>query len=241
LVLDDKETIVLGKSCSQCSIKLSIRNIIEVALTPAILNIASMISSALVNPNIFGKYTVDHVFIIWKNLFDHGGAALNMPISKILNQMIMEAIDDTNQLKEIEPKCIVVSSPLQTLQPAKTGKTPFLLGSLNTGMLLQVASTTYGLALNLFEEEPNNMLDMFCESGSGSSNCMTSLKNSHAVVIVHKGEIIPREGIRKVIYIKHNDKHKRLYRISKLGSRGITAGKEKINRTSIIILYYETH
>jgi hypothetical protein len=61
--MDGKKSIRISDLCD-CSILISLRNIIDISLRPIIQNITTDITASLTNTNLFEKYEVDFVFII---------------------------------------------------------------------------------------------------------------------------------------------------------------------------------
>ncbi|KAI9339720.1 hypothetical protein BD770DRAFT_415192 [Pilaira anomala] len=55
LQLDDKETIKLGRICN-CVVSLSVRDIINISFKPFLRDMASVVSTLLVNKELFGPY-----------------------------------------------------------------------------------------------------------------------------------------------------------------------------------------
>jgi hypothetical protein len=171
------------------------------------MEIASVISTTLVS-EVFGKYNIGHVFVL-KNIFLQ--STLNSSFSVAFSQIIKEAIDDNNHMKEKDPECFVLSKTLTELimQPPKTGQSPISLGKLSKRIAHQVSRNTYGLCFNYqsgkFFQRNQEMVKILYQI-CGSDQLYTS-QPGHAMIVLHKGQIIPPEGFKKTFYIEYEDRY----------------------------------
>lgn len=212
-----------GSSCN-CGIEFSIRDMMQIGIKPAINNIATIISSALLDPDFFGKYIVGHVFVMG-TLFD--GILPSTPINAALRQIILESIQDSNQFKVIEPKCFVLLKSVQELTKPTVGKKPFLNGNFGKGgVLRQLSKETYSFRLFAFDRrdvEKNEELTIFYQQQqqqkNGRSNKWKSVHSMYgncALVVVHLGQIIPppavgqeeEEGIKKTFFVEYKEHYR---------------------------------
>lgn len=134
--------VELGDSCG-CSIALSLRVFIEIALKPTLVGITSVISASMVNQDLFGRYKIDHIFLLG-NLFDC--SKYDSHIHKIFTGAIKEALAISNEEKEIEHKCFfLLRSARDIVQAELLNNTCLFESIINNGTICQLAKETYSL------------------------------------------------------------------------------------------------
>jgi hypothetical protein len=200
VTLDQEIVIGIDKHCN-CSLRLSIRNLIDTAVSPTMLNLTSIISASLVNLDYFGNYKIDHLFILG-SLFDCAQESL---ANAAFTKATLQAAEDNIERKEIDVKCFVSLNFRHKMIQPKLNSKPFFLESLTKGILHQVAKETYVVYIT-FQNIPT-----YGEVTEGlplkilyQTNDLKNIKISkagHAMVVVRKGQIIPFEGIKKTVYI----------------------------------------
>lgn len=184
--------------CS-CSIALSIRDLIDIAVKPVFLDIASLVSASLVNLEQFGRYRVDYMFIMG-NPFN---CDCDSPIYTLLQQEdIGTVLARSYEKKEINPRCFVLFKDFYDMIQPKIGEKHFLFGSFNRGVLHQAVGDTYGLCCRQNNGLPG--VNILYETDTKPCSIQT-VKPDHLVVIVHKGQKILEEGIKKVFYIEKSE------------------------------------
>lgn len=113
LDMDGKKSIRISDLCD-CSILISLRNIIDIGLRPIIQNITTDITASLTNTNLFEKYEVHFVFIIG-NIF---ALSYNSPIYIAYTMIIQDEIDLSIELKEKDKQGFIFQEGFcQLLQP----------------------------------------------------------------------------------------------------------------------------
>jgi hypothetical protein len=226
VTLDQEIVIGIDKQCN-CSLRLSIRNFIDTAFSPTMLNLTSIISASLVNLDYFVNYKIDHLFILG-NLFDCAQESL---ANAAFTKATLQAAEDNIERKEIDVKCFVSLNFRHKMIQPKLNSRPFFLESLTKGILHQVAKETYVVYAtfrNIYlhgrevtEDSPQDILYQ--------TNDLKNIKISkagHAMVIVRKGQIIPFEGIKKTVYVVHQSIPKaEEYEISKIFRIYLNTGK----------------
>jgi hypothetical protein len=202
VTLDQEILIGIDKQCN-CSLRLSIRNFINTAFIPTMLNLTSIISASLVNLDYFRNYKIDHLFILG-NLFDCAQESL---ANAAFTKATLQAAEDNIERKEIDVKCFVSLNFRHKMIQPKLNSKPFFLESLTKGILHQVAKETYVVYVtfrNVYYDHP--VTEDLPQGILYQTNDLKNIKISkagHAMVIARKGQIIPFEGIKKTVYIVH--------------------------------------
>lgn len=93
--MDAKTRINLGNTC-ECSIHVSLCNIIDTGLKLAIQNITTTIAASIANTDLFGKYEVDFLFILG-NIFT---IAPSSPLYTTYIMILQEAFEGSIAMKE---------------------------------------------------------------------------------------------------------------------------------------------
>lgn len=123
--------------------------------------------------------------------------------------MIQEALNDNNQQKEVEPRIFMCMESIENLTRPKLGERCFSYEKFKSGILQQVSSGTYGLRLSYNEDTfdiNGGDIDILYPIND-DANCLISIKAGHAVILMHRGQPIPKEGLQKMFYIKHKDEY----------------------------------
>jgi hypothetical protein len=201
--LDSEFVIETSKRC-RCSIQLSYRDIIDSALKPAIQNITSIVSAALVNPNLFGRYTVPNLFTIGNPL----GTPYNSVIHLAFTKLIQDAFKDSNNNKELDPQSFVLLESIKDILMLKTSSQPYLCKSFSKGVLRQVSRESYGLKVSY-----SNIDSEQCYHGVGyyknskNSNERKLIEGYHTIIILKKGQpIADNEELTKTFYLDREQK-----------------------------------
>lgn len=214
----------ISKTCN-CTIHITLRDIIDIGLKPVIKNITTSIAASIVNTDIFGNYTIDHLFI----LGDIFAVSNVSPLYNVYRLNLEKSIAVSIRSKEQDTQGFVLKETLhQILQPT-LGKQPYMYDSFLKGDLYQVASETYGLSIKL---EPYNREASYFMSCKENNISVSDKKL--AMIILQKGQMIPHTGIRQ----KFNIKHKNMTSYLK-GMRYMTIGNYE-KHTPRIIPYTNT-
>jgi hypothetical protein len=201
--LDSEYVIETSKKC-RCSIQLSYRDIIDSALKPAIQNITSIVSAALVNPNLFGRYTVPNLFTIGNPL----GTNYNSVIHEAFTKLIQDAFKDSNNNKEVDPQSFVLLESVEDILMLKTNSRPYLCKSFSKGVLHQVSRESYGLNVSYFDSErEEEYYGVGYFKNSKNSNERKLIETKHTVIILKKGQpIADNEELIKTFYLDREHK-----------------------------------
>jgi hypothetical protein len=199
--LDSEYLIETSKKC-RCSIQLSYRDIIDSALKPAIQNITSIVSAALVNPNLFGRYTVPNLFTIGNPL----GTPYNSVIHEAFTKLIQDALKDSNNNKELDPQSFVLLESVEDILMLKTSSLPYLCKSFSKGVLRQVSRETYGINVYYFGSK-GNYYGMGYYKNSKNSNERKLIEEDETIIILKKGQPIDdNEKLTTTFYLDREHK-----------------------------------
>lgn len=161
--MDGIEIISINDTC-ECSINVTLRSIIDNGLNPILKNITTIIAGSVVNKNLFGYYTVDHLFVLG-NIFNLKQESLIF--TKYIN-ILQHKLVDSFELKEKFCKIFILKETLyQILQPI-IEKKQYIYESFIDGIPDQVFTNTY--ILYECSEESKNILN--------------------PIVIIQKGDLI---------------------------------------------------
>jgi hypothetical protein len=190
--MDDKKSIRISNVCD-CTIHISLRNIIEIGLKPVIRNITTDIAASLRNNELFGNYIVKSLFIIG-NMFT---LSYKSPIYTAYAMILQKEIDLSIELKERDTQGFVLRQDLCRLLQPNLGKKPYMCDSFVIGNLNQVSKETY-----IIYAEPNGFLSSVTPKKKTSAKSKDDetifLGNEDAaIVILQKGQLIPNKGISK--------------------------------------------
>jgi hypothetical protein len=200
--LDSEYVIETSKKC-RCSVQLSCRDIIDSALKPAIQNITSIVSAALVNPNLFGRYTVPNLFTIGNPL----GTPYNSVIHEAFTKIIQDAFKDSNNNKELDPQSFVLLESVADILMLKTSSRPYLHKSFSKGVLRQVSRESYGLNVYYFGSTRKQYYGVGYYKNSKNSNERKLIEKGHTIIILKKGQpIADDEGLTKTFYLDREHK-----------------------------------
>lgn len=124
----------MDNSLCSCNIFFSLREIMELALKPAAMEIASVISTTLISSKLFGKYNIGHIFVL-KNIFLQSTSGSSFSVA--FSQIIKEALEDNNLMKGKNPEYFVLSKTLPELiiQQPKTDQNSTLCGNIRKGIV----------------------------------------------------------------------------------------------------------
>jgi hypothetical protein len=192
-----------SKKC-RCSIQLSYRDIIDNALEPAIQNITSIISAALANLNLFGRYTVSNLFTVGNPL----DTPYNSVIHEAFTKLIQDAFKDSNKNKKLDPQCFVLLESVEDILMLKTSSRPYLCKSFSKGVLRQVSRNGYGLCVSYFGPMDEEYYGVGYYKNSKKSNERKLIEKDHAIIILKKGQLIgDNEELTKTFYLdpEHKD------------------------------------
>lgn len=181
------------------------RDLIEVALTPTIKEITTVVSSALVNPELLGRFKINHVFILLGNILH---CNYNSATHTLISKMIQSALDSSNRKKEIQPNCFYYTDTVESLIQPKIHQKLFSYDSVKKGIPYPVSRESYGFCLSYLKYDNSGIgrkLDLLCQIGG--TDYLTSATNSvqSPVVILQRGQLIPHEGIQKTLYYVYED------------------------------------
>jgi hypothetical protein len=194
--------IEISKKC-RCNIQLSYRDIIDSALKPAIQNITSIVSAALVNPNLFGRYTVPNLFTIGNPL----GTNYNSVIHEAFTKLIQDAFKDSNNNKELDPQSFVLLESVEDILMLKTSSRPYLCKSFSKGVLRQVSRESYGLNVYYIGPKLEQYYGVGYYKNSKNSNERKLIEADHTIIVLKKGQPIgDNEELTKTFYLDREHK-----------------------------------
>jgi hypothetical protein len=200
--LDSEYVIETSKKC-RCSIQLSYRDIIDGALKPAIQNITCIISAALINPSLFGRYTVPNLFTIGNPL----GTPYNSVSHEAFTKLIQDAFKDNNNNKELDPQCFVLLESIEDILMLKTSSQPYLCKSFSKGVLRQVSRESYGLNVRYYGSKSKQYYGVGYYKNSKNSNERKPIEAKHTIIILKKGQpIADNEELTKTFYLDREHK-----------------------------------
>jgi hypothetical protein len=200
--LDSEYVIETSKKC-RCSVQLSYRDIIDSALKPTIQNITSIVSAALVNHNLFGRYTVPNLFTIGNPL----GTNYNSVIHEAFTKLIQDAFKDSNNNKELDPQSFVLLESVEDILMSKTSSRPYLCKSFNKGVLRQVSRESYGLNVYYYGPKNKRYYGGAYYKNSKNSNERKLIEAKHTIIILKKGQpIADNEELTKTFYFDREHK-----------------------------------
>lgn len=188
--VDEKETIKLSKEC-KCRIELSIRDVLYVAFRPAINDIINTISSTLVNGVSFGKYYVEHQFILG-NLFQ---LSYDSPLHKKMTSMIQEELDDAVEYRELGLCCFALLKSIDQLLRPKIGNRHSLHEVFHNGCLHQVSRENYGL--DFYAKRSQRGITVSYKDGIMEN----TVDAGNISVILRRGQLIENEALIRIYAI----------------------------------------
>lgn len=186
-----KEKIKISNTCN-CSIQLSLRDIIDIGIKPDTQNITTIIAASLVNTNLFGNYAVDFVFIL-ENPYT---MAQDSPIHAAYKRILQEAIDGSIALKERDTQGIVLRENLcQLLQPV-TRERSLMYDSFSFGNLQQVSRETYGIRIvDIRNSRTSQIIYNPALSRVNDKGDVIKALRGETMVVLQKGQPIPNKGL----------------------------------------------
>jgi hypothetical protein len=200
--LDSEYVIETSKRC-RCSIQLSYRDIIDSALKPAIQNITSIVSAALVNPNLFGRYTVPNLFTIGNPL----GTRYESVIHEAFTKLIQVAFKDSNNNKELDPQSFVLLESVEDILMLKTSSRSYLCKSFSKGVLRQVSRESYKLTVIYYGPTNEEYYGVGYYKNSKNSNERKLIEEYDTIIILRKGQpIADDEELTKTFYLDREHK-----------------------------------
>ncbi|KAI7876466.1 uncharacterized protein EV154DRAFT_65612 [Mucor mucedo] len=189
--LDEAEIIPVNSCCS-CTIILSINAIFEVAFKPIIEDVASVISSALADELIFGKYIVKTQFILGDFFSIYGNPSLRQKIESALQT----ASDTGTEKKELGTINFVLLQPTNYHLKPELGYPHFLHDIFHKGCLHQVSHENYGLDFYFTRKEKE------CQVAYKDGPMENMIECDQIAVILQRGQHITNEGITAT-YVVH--------------------------------------
>jgi hypothetical protein len=200
--LDSEYVIETSKKC-RCSVQLSYRDIIDSALKPAIQNVTSIVSAALVNRNLFGRYTVPNLFTIGNPL----GTPYNSVIHEAFTKLIQDAFKDSNNNKELDPQSFVLLESVEDILMLKTSSRPYLCKSFSKGIPRQVSRESYGLKVSYSGTKREEYYAVGYYKNSKNSNERKLIEKGHTIIILKRGQpIADNEELTKTFYLDREHK-----------------------------------
>ncbi|KAI7881208.1 uncharacterized protein EV154DRAFT_523540 [Mucor mucedo] len=190
---DEIKQLQISKTCD-CTIHITLRNIIDIGLKPVIQNITTVIAASIVNTDLFGDYIVDHLFILGDIFTVSNGA----PLYNVHRLNLQKSIAASIRSKEQDTQGYVLKETLHQLLQPTIGKQPYMYDSFVKGDLYQVASETYGLCIKLESYNREAAYFISCQKDS----ILVSNKKS-AMIILQTGQMIPHTGVRLKFNVKH--------------------------------------
>ncbi|KAI7891700.1 uncharacterized protein EV154DRAFT_506933 [Mucor mucedo] len=138
--MNSKIHLSISNKCT-CSISVSLRDCIEVALVSVIENMATVIAASLTNKRLYGKYAANYIFVFG----DPFNVFYGSVIHTIYTMLMQKTIDDAVQFKEKDTITFALGESLYQLLKPVTHTKPHMLEHFITGKLCRVSSETYAL------------------------------------------------------------------------------------------------
>ncbi|KAI8068756.1 hypothetical protein BDF21DRAFT_425466 [Thamnidium elegans] len=184
----EKTSIYLTKSCS-CSVHLTDYDILEVSFRPVLQNITCVISTSLINKDIFGNYP----FI--KYLFNLIHFNRNSQLQGILANMFKEEAEDFNSEQGIETTFFTIPElPHIILRPI-LNQQPLLYRAFQMGTLHHVFSNDYSFSIGY---TPVGAVKFFAIQSVDTESYV--IKNDIAFSLLKKGGVISNTQSNKIFY-----------------------------------------
>ena len=200
--LDICHSISTNINC-KCALNITYRMLIELALKPAITNIATVITSSLASNDLFGLYVVSALIII--------NESKNIALHRF-DSILKEAILKRLQVHQKRP--IVFHGEKELVACRSLGKwVNDVKQILGRGSYLQVSSTSYMVKVNRVLQESNDWFD--CSSKFYE---VSKIKQSCNSYILKKDAYLHQEGMVKRFILENCDSYftlgKRLHSIT---------------------------
>jgi hypothetical protein len=200
LNLDKKSLIPVG-GCS-CCISLSTRDIIDVAVVPAMLDLTTVISASIVNIDMFSHYKIPHLFILGNFVKP---SCVDSSMNKLLSILLQNALEDSNIINEIEPKCYFApeSADMPLTQASEECTRSFLYRSFRRGIFNQVSREGYGLVFsyaNDYISDVRHAVEVSYMEGKRFEKLAT-LNADSAFIILQKGQLISTKEFTTTFYM----------------------------------------
>lgn len=189
-------------SACDCSIVLSIRDIVEISFKPVMLEIASIISSSLVNENFFGNYiNIEYLYSMIS--FNH-----NPQFQIILSSLLNEELDRLNEVQGVDTICLAAPEIPDLFLHQRS----MTCHSFRHGDLHQISNENLGFSVKCIDNGVYEDIGPFYKdkkANKESFNC-----KDMAFVLLKKDDTITYPGVERVIYFKPLVDEK-VFRISK--------------------------
>lgn len=177
-----------------CNIDLSLRNIIDMGLKPAIQNITTIVAAVVANSDLFGNYEIDFVFILGSTFTLRHNSPLQVVYAQILQEELAASIELNGK---DTPGYILRETLCELLQPKVHGK-PYMYDSFCFGNINQISSEIYAVYIDDFYENPSSgkVSKPFLSCKSYNIDGANVVKDADAAMIVlQKGQPIPNTGL----------------------------------------------
>ncbi|KAI9362633.1 hypothetical protein BD770DRAFT_440586 [Pilaira anomala] len=141
--MDSVRRMELSRTCS-CGVNLSVRDLLNISIKPFLYEMASIISSSLINREYFGNY------IKIENIFSMIHFNRNQQFQRIFANLLKEGINDFNETQQNVDiySLVLLDVPNQLLQPVVHQKLA-VYKSFQVGDLRQISSFNFGINISL--------------------------------------------------------------------------------------------
>jgi hypothetical protein len=191
---NDSHNFKVTSQCG-CSKHFTKRDIIDIAFEEIMENVASTITSALLNLDMFGEYSIPYLFIFLDYTYNH----CSPQFVKALSLRLQYALDVSMEVKKKRTQCYVLEELAGHVGREVLGRKPFLSDSFREGIPQQVSSETYGFAFCDYDDEQkkySNNISVKCKQNEKD----VLLESDHAFQILEYGQAIPNKGFSMVFY-----------------------------------------
>ncbi|KAI7890070.1 uncharacterized protein EV154DRAFT_262152 [Mucor mucedo] len=186
--LDVLKKIETSKTCG-CGIHVSIRNMIEEGLKPALQNVAAVMTSSVTNKNLFGIYQVDHFFVMDDTLATSKGSLF----CPVFYNLLQEAIENSIKSKRLNSQMFIIREKLHELLQPVISKTCLLYNTLIHGSSRIASEDTYAIYMS----GSNNVgLHVYGDGYKYNEKNYVGGKEG-ALIVLRKGQLLPHTGIVK--------------------------------------------
>ncbi|KAG2195969.1 hypothetical protein INT47_007105 [Mucor saturninus] len=177
---------IIDDDCDGCHVCLSLRDIIDIGLKPAIQNLANITASSLVDGESFESYEIDYIFII-EDMF---GKARYTPLHNVYITILQRLVNSSIELKEKDTTAFILQETINQLMEPVAYMKSYMYNSFTTGIFHQASSATYGLSL-----QKGNSGSFSVYGHNQRSERITVTDEESTIVILKKGQLIPSTGL----------------------------------------------
>ncbi|KAI9362671.1 hypothetical protein BD770DRAFT_381534 [Pilaira anomala] len=188
LQMDNVRRMELSHTC-HCAVNLSVRSILDISIRPFMYEMASLISSSIINRDYFGKYNeIEHIFSMIH--FNR-----NQRFHPILVNLLKEELNDFNN--DEKHSWVLLEVPNQLLQPVVHQRL-VVYKSFQVGDLKQISNSNYGFLIDIYRLRYGGIEPLYRDQRYYTGS---TFENSTLFIFLEKGDIINDASVNRVIYL----------------------------------------